>query len=427
MGRLIYNIFMPLVFIFFLPHLISKYRSRGGWKSTFGERFGRFGSRKEELSKFRGAVWIHAVSVGETIVALSLIRIYSEKYPDRKFILSTTTTTGQDVARKQAPGNTAVIFCPLDFTWMVRRTLKLFSPSLLVIFETEIWPNLVAISKQRGIPVALVNGRLSDHSASGYSKLKCFFAPLLEKFDLIMAQSEADAKRFLAVSPGANVCNGGNMKFDQQLPVLPECNEVKRFLGTDEEEIQVIFAASTHPGEEKLFAECFKELKEEFPALKLVIVPRHAERGEDIARILEDEKLSFVRKSLNVPPEEPVDVLLADTTGEMVKLMKDADIVIVGKSFAGQDEGHNLIEPALLSKAIVTGTVLRNFRRLLELLLENSAVLTAADSELTGILRRLLSEPEWRKQLGERAAGVIGKNSGATMVAVEKLEALIRS
>ena len=129
MGRFIYNLLMPLVFLVFLPRLIFKYRSRGGWKDTYGERFARFGSRIAELKKFRGAIWVHAVSVGETIVALSMIRRYQERFPERKFILSTTTTTGQDVARANVPENTAVIFCPLDFPWMVARTLDILRPA----------------------------------------------------------------------------------------------------------------------------------------------------------------------------------------------------------------------------------------------------------------------------------------------------------
>ena len=174
MGRFIYNLLMPPVFLAFLPRLIVKYRSRGGWKDTYGERFARFGSREAELKKFHGAVWIHAVSVGETIVALSMIRRYLERFPKRKFILSTTTTTGQDVARANIPENTTVIFCPLDFPWMVARTLDLLRPSQLVIFETELWPNLIAVSAKRNIPVTLVNGRLSDKSARGYRRLRMF-------------------------------------------------------------------------------------------------------------------------------------------------------------------------------------------------------------------------------------------------------------
>ena len=418
MGRFIYNLLMPVAFLVYLPKLIFRYRTRCGWKDTFGERFGLYGKRERELKHFRGAAWIHAVSVGETLVALSMIRKYHALHPERKFVLSTTTTTGQELARNNVPENTAVIFCPIDFPWMVKRCLDLLQPSQLVIFETEIWPNMISLAKKRDIPVILVNGRLSDRSARGYRRMKMFFAPLLRQFDLILAQSESDAERFLSVAPDANVRNGGNLKFDQKLPELVPDNLLSAYLG----EGQVILAGSTHPGEEELIVKCYAELKPEFPQLKLALVPRHAERGDDIAEMLKKCGQSYARRSSGAFPEEKVDVLLADTTGEMTQFMKDADVVIMGKSFAGHDEGHNLIEPALLSKAIITGTLLRNFRFLLGILQQANAVVTANDSELSDVLRKLLKDEKLRAELGDRAFRTIGSNGGAVDRAIEALE-----
>ena len=176
----IYNLLLPLAFLFFVPGLILKYRNRGGWKSTYGERFARFKSeRLEELANFKGAIWIHSVSVGETMISLGFIKRYLERNPEQKFIISTTTTTGQELARNRCPKNTAVIFCPIDFKWMVKRTFNIIQPSQLVIFETELWPNLLNEAAKRGIPVSLVNGRMSDHSSKGYRRARLFFAPVL--------------------------------------------------------------------------------------------------------------------------------------------------------------------------------------------------------------------------------------------------------
>ena len=422
MGRFFYNLVMPLAFLVYLPKLIFRYRTRCGWKDTFGERFGFYGKRERELKSFRGAIWVHAVSVGEALVALSMIRKYHSLHPERKFVISTTTTTGQELARNNVPENTTVIFCPIDFPWMVKRCLDLLQPAQLVIFETEIWPNMIALAKKRDIPVMLVNGRLSDRSARGYRRLKIFFAPLLNKFDLILAQSENDAERFLSVSPKAKVQNGGNLKFDQKLPVLTEENLLSKYLG----EGKVILAGSTHPGEEELIVNCFAELKPEFPQLKLALVPRHAERGDDIVEMLKRSRYTFARRSAGTFPEDKVDILLADTTGEMTQFMKDADVVIMGKSFAGHDEGHNLIEPALLSKAIVTGPRLRNFRFLLGILKQAHAVITANDGELTGALRELLKDDKLRAELGDRAFRTIGSNGGATDRAIEALERALK-
>ena len=425
MLNFIYNLFLPIGFLFFVPGLLIKYRSRGGWKATYGERFGRFTpERREELAAFHGAIWIHAVSVGETVVALSLIGSYLKRFPDRKFILSTTTTTGQELARRRAPANTAVIFCPIDFRWMVRRTFDVLQPAMLAIFETEIWPNLIGEARRRGIPAVLVNGRMSDHSAAGYRKARIFFDPLLRAFDALLVQTQADADRYLSISPAAKVIVNGNLKFDQSVPETIEELRLGEYFGPGEH--PVLLAASTHPGEEALVASSYRELKERFPALKLVLVPRHAERGADIAAMLAEKGFSFCRRSLGELPAEPVDVLLADTTGEMFKFMNAADIVVMGKSLAGHDEGHNLIEPALLAKPIVTGHVLRNFRYLLDALSAADALVTVAnDTELTPRLAELLEKPELRRELGERACETIRRHRGAADRTVDVLEKLL--
>lgn len=425
MFRFFYNLFLPIGFLFFVPGLLLKYRNRGGWKDTFGERFGHFTpKRMEELKAFHGAIWVHAVSVGEAVIALSMIREWHALHPERKFVISTTTTTGQELVRKQLPPNSAAIFCPIDFLWMVRRTLRVLQPAMLVIFETEIWPNMIAESRRAGIPVALVNGRMSDHSASGYRRARFFFDPLLRLFQLISVQTEADAERYKSVSPGAVVTVSGNLKFDQKTPENLPDPEYGRYFGPGKH--RILLAASTHPGEEELVAETFRELVPEMPDLRLVLVPRHAERGTDIAAMLTRLGLSYARRSRQTEANPPVQVLLADTTGEMLKLMKGADVVIMGKSLAGHDEGHNLIEPALLDKPIVTGHVLRNFRFIQKVLLQEHALVTVTrDSELVEQLRKLLPDEQLRRELGERAGAAIRRHAGATRRTVEALEKLL--
>ena len=421
MWKLLYNLFLPAGFLFFLPSLIIKYRNRGGWKDTYSERFGRFTpQRRKELEAFRGAVWIHAVSVGETVVALSMIRSYLKLHPERKFVISTTTTTGQELARKNAPENCTVIFAPIDFPFIIKQTMDLIQPAVLAIFETELWPNLIWSCRKRGVPVALVNGRISDHSRRGYSKLRCFFKPLLENFDIMMMQSPEDEERIKSISPEAVTMMTGNLKFDQQLPENLETPGYESCFGTGK---MILLGASTHSGEEALIAETFSELKKEFPSLKLVLVPRHAERADDVIAELDKLGLSWHRRTAAAPPQQEVDVLLADTTGEMLKLMNGADVVIMGKSLAGHDEGHNLIEPALLHKPIVTGHVLRNFRVLLALLRDGDGVVTIADDrELLPKLAELFRSPELRKNYGERGFELVSANRGAAARSIAELE-----
>ncbi len=425
MLRFIYNLFLPVGFLFFIPGLWFKYRNRGGYKATFGERFGHFKpERLKELADYHGAVWIHAVSVGEAVVALNMLKQWQALEPQRKFVISTTTTTGQELVRNQLPPNTAAIFAPIDFIWMVRKALKAVRPSLLVIFETEIWPNLVWETRRSGVPVSLVNGRMSDRSARGYRRARIFFGPLLRRFNLISVQTEADAERYKTVSPRANVITTGNLKFDQSVPAELPDPEYAKYFGPGK--FDIILGASTHAGEEALIAETCKELLPEFPQLRLVLVPRHAERGNDIAEILRRLGLSFVRRSTREFPEAPVQALLADTTGEMLRLMSRADIVIMGKSLAGHDEGHNLIEPALLNKPIVTGHVLRNFRFIQKVLLQGHALVSViSDSELKDQLRKLLADRALREELGRRAGDTIRRHAGATGRTIRALQKLL--
>lgn len=419
---LLYNLFMPVGFLFFIPGLLWKLWRRPGWKKTFGERFGHFSAaRRQELAAYRGGIWVHAVSVGESVIALALVKKLLAENPGLKVVLSTGTTTGQDLVRKQLPEGAAAIFCPLDFRWMVRRTLKLLQPKLLVILETEIWPNLVLEAHRSGAHTALVNARMSDRSARGYRRFRCFFAPLLAQFDMIAAQSDADAERFRSVSPQAMVRSCGNLKFDQSVPADLTAPDWSEYFGAAAG--PVLLGASTHPGEEELLARTFLELKKSLPSLRLVLVPRHAERGGEVMETLRRLGIATLRRSSGERPVAPVDCLLADTTGEMLKWMAGADVVVMGKSLAGHDEGHNLIEPALLKKAIVTGGRLRNFRFLLQILKEHGAVATVDDdAELRPVLARLLADEAARRSLGEAAFAAVSVHAGATRKTLEALE-----
>ncbi|WP_176013810.1 3-deoxy-D-manno-octulosonic acid transferase [Victivallis sp. Marseille-Q1083] len=419
---LIYHILFPIGFLLFLPGLLYKLWRRPGWKTTFAERFGHFSpERRARLASGRGAIWLHSVSVGETVIALALLKHYQATYPDHKFVLSTTTTTGQALARSKAPEGVEVIFCPIDFFPFVRRTMTLVQPSLLVILETEIWPALIYEAKRVGCSLALVNARMSDRSSRGYYRFRKFFRPLLEEFDLIATQSEADAERFRHVSPAAAVVPVGNLKFDQPVPADLQPVDLNRYFGPGPH--LILLGASTHPGEEELIASVFRNLQPAFPPLRLVLVPRHAERGSEIAAMLQKQSLKFARRSREAAAAEPVDCLLADTTGEMLKLMAAADVVVMGKSLAGQDEGHNLIEPALLAKPIVTGSVLRNFRFILQILTEADAVrLVENDDRLQPVLTQLFADAAQRRQLGERAYAAVARHAGATAKVIKLLE-----
>ncbi len=284
---LVYNLFFPLVFLFFLPGLIVKLIRRSGYKKTYLERFGIFGAdRRRELKEWRGATWLHAVSVGETNLTLPLLKAWAEAEPDRKFILSTTTTTAQEIARtKTDPTRVKVIFCPIDWCFFVWSAMRLIRPAKLVIFETELWPQLISSAKRSGAKLMLANTRISDHSFRGYRRFRIFIAPMLRKFDHICAQTELDRERLLTIAPGiddrVSVC--GNIKFDQAPPAGNGADFPAIF---GESGITVLLAASTHNPEEPLILDTFMALQKEFPALRLALVPRHAERGGAIERMI---------------------------------------------------------------------------------------------------------------------------------------------
>jgi 3-deoxy-D-manno-octulosonic-acid transferase len=422
----IYNLLFPLAFIFFVPGMIIKLIRRPGHKKTFMERFAVFSAdRKKRLAEYHGAIWVHAVSVGEAVIATAMIEKWQEADPEKKFVLSTTTTTGQELARKKVSNDVEVIYCPVDFILFVRKVLRLIQPSMLLIFETEIWPNMIAEAKKSGAKVALVNARMSDRSARGYYRWRHFFRPILNKFDIIGVQTQQDKERYAAVAPAANIEVTHNMKFDQEIPVNFKSIDLGSYFGSGEH--QILLAASTHPGEEKLIAEVFSGLKNDFPSLRLVIVPRHTERGNEIVKILNELHLSFRRRSEDDGCEDKnVDVLLADTTGEMLAFMQAADVVIMGKSLAGQNEGHNIIEPALLGKAIVCGDVLKNFRFILNIFKNNNALVTIdCDEQLADVLKELFCDEKRREKLGSKAQQVVNSQQGATNNTIKSLEAIL--
>ena len=365
-----YRILFPLIFLFFVPAMIVKLIRRPGYKKTYWERFAIFSrERKTEIRKnWQNAIWIHAVSVGETNLALTTIKRWNERIPGKRFILSTTTTTAQEIARNKAPENVFVIFCPLDFHYFICKTMNLLNASALVIFETELWPDMIAVAKKRKMKLALVNSRISDKSFSGYRRFRVFFRDFLNSFDLISAQTNLDKERLCAVAPqlAERVLVNGNIKFDQTPPAGPGF-DFSPYFGDAAK--TVVLAASTHGPEEQLILDSWLKVRQNYPDARLAVVPRHAERGGEIEKQIRNAGLTCFRKSNQSGDPLPVDCLLADTTGELGRMIASADLVLMGKTFAGNREGQNIIEPAIMGKPIISGPELINFRQAMEALL----------------------------------------------------------
>lgn len=418
MPMLIYNLVFPVLFILYLPFYLVKLARRGGLNRLFWERLGIYTRRQlEAIGKLDRPVWIHAVSVGEAVAAAGFIARWREREPATDFILSTTTTTGHAMAGRNLPPGVALVYCPVDLRLVVRRALRLANPRSLVIFEVEYWPNLITQAAKRGAAVILANGRMSDKSAAGYARHAWFFRPLFRRFSLFCMQSEADVERVRKIVGGAVpavACS--TMKFDQVADVSTADKSAifTEVFGPGERLIWT--AGSTHANEEALIADTFNALKPSFPALKLVLVPRHHERTGDVERVLQDRQISYrlLKRPNSETPPTPVDVLLVNTTGELMGFYGASDIVYVGKSLAGCTGGHNIIEPAIFGKAIIHGPNMQNFRLVAQLFREAGATVEVPeDSRLLPEMQHLCSSPQRRAELAGKARRVVAGGRGA--------------
>lgn len=424
-NSILYNLIFIPAFLLYLPFFIKRLIQRGVGTADFGERFGLFSKEKKELlARHKKPIMIHAVSVGEVIAALNFMKRWQERDSSVQFVLSVTTTTGHAMALKKLLPGTSLIYSPLDFLWSVQSTLRQVDPSMLVIFEVEIWPNLIRQTKKSGAVLALVNCRMSDSSSTGYARFKWFFKPLFDAFDLICAQSSTDIQRLAAITGSRKrtlLCN--TMKFDQQPPVLAASGNRKQFVKEVFADHSLVFAAaSTHAGEEEMILEVFKELQREHSGFKLILTPRHSERSAEVEKVIQRHGLSYT-KLQGAHPQTGVDVLLVNTTGELINFLAVSDIVFVGKSMCGNHGGHNIIEPALLGKVVIHGSNMENFQYVVDAFQEEEASLMVTNKqELAESLSQLLSDDLYRKQIAGKAIEVVEKYRGAIDKTIDSLQ-----
>ena len=392
------------------------------------ERFGAVGVGPAD----RPTLWFHAVSVGETLAVEPLVRAAVEALPGWRVVLSTTTATGQRVARERFPDLEVFTF-PLDLPFAVSRALDRVRPAAVCLVETEIWPNFLAACRRRGVRVALVNGRLSDNSFRGYRRAGRLLAPVLAGVDLFLMQSEADAERIRALgAEPARVVVAGNLKYDVDREALEaRLSErragVERDLGLPDPRPLVV-AGSTAPGEEAMIAEALAELRTR-PGLagtRVLVAPRHPERFDDAARAFEAHGFAVARRSRPAGAAE-ADVLLLDTIGELAAVYAHADVVFVGGSLVPRG-GHNILEPALYERAVVVGPHTENFRQIVGDFRAAGAVeqlaAGAGARELADALGRLLADAAEARRMGERASGVLDANRGATARSLDHVRTL---
>ena len=434
MRWIIYDFIFVLLYILLLPHFALRMVRRGGYRERFGDRFGRLPRDiVDTLKASKGRIWIHAVSVGEVFVAGQVMREMRAQDPSLRFLLSTTSSTGWVQAQKQLTADDILIYCPLDISCCVRRVVALVEPKALILTESEIWPNLIRICSQRGIPVFLVNARVSDRSAPRYAKLRWWFRPVFRMFSLIMAQSALDRDRLVAAGADAGrikVC--GSFKFDVAQRNEARERELREWLASHDvtPDALILLGGSTWPGEDFILADIYRELFESCPALRLVIVPRHFEKADDVERTITRSGLMCVRKSRGDSSPEvvgkgPPPVLLADTTGELMGFYGLADIVFVGKSLY-EHGGQNMIEPCLCGAAVIVGPHTENFRPVMDDLLDEDAIIQVmADDMVMNAVERLLKDADARRALGQRASRGVEERGGVVGRCVESMLELL--
>lgn len=423
---IVYNFFFPVVFLFMLPKFVSRMLKRGGYGALFEQRVGHFGHNTKAQLREHRRVWVHAVSVGEIYVALRFMKAWREQHPETFFALSTTTSTAHAIGRREIDPRDVLFYFPVDLPVIVRKVLRIVNPSRLILVEGEFWPNLIRLADKQGIPVSLINGRMSERSYKGYRKLRSLTADVLRRVDPICVQGAVDAERMVGIgAPAEHVHIMGTVKFDvaERNPEGEQtAQEVLRRLGLPGSAV-VLLGGSTWPGEEAVLCEIYKRLRERHPELFLVLVPRHVERAAEIVECLGSQRLSHVRRSrlgAGTLPELP-DVLFVDTTGELGNFYAAADIVFVGKSLL-EHGGQNPIEPAMCGKAVVVGPNMENFPAVMPVFLENEAIVQVKDATaLEAALDRLLADEAARAALGRRAAKVVEENRGMIQKTVRLL------
>ena len=358
-------------------------------------------------------VWIHAVSVGEVQAAQPLIKHLLGREPPLQVLVTTTTPTGAARLKELFGDSVTHRYTPYDLPEVVRRFLDRVRPGLAIVMETEIWPNTLAQCAARGIPALLANARLSERSARGYARFPRLVGETLRRLDLIAAQGEADARRFVALGADpARVQVTGSIKFDQRLPAsLQDQSEAMRRLWGVGRPVWV--AASTHEGEDEPILAAHREIRARVPNALLVLVPRHPERFERVAGLVARAGLSLAKRSTGTCCTAETAVFLGDTMGELPVFLAAADAAFIGGSLVPTG-GHNLLEAAAVGVPVATGPHVFNFAAIVELLLAEGAAALVQDSQaLAELIARWLGDAALRAQIGENGRRVVAQNRGA--------------
>lgn len=424
----LYSVVLAAAMLLSLPYWLYQMVRRGKYRTGFAERIGRVPLRllaaESNNRERRRVIWIHAVSVGEVLAVSGLVEEMRRSFSGYRVVVSTTTDTGQQLARRRF-GEENVFYFPMDFAFAIRPYFKALQPELVVLAETEFWPNFLRLTQASGARVAVVNARISDRSWPSYKRFRWALRRMLAHVDIFLAQTEQDGARLQSIGAnGERVQVTGNLKYDISLPVTPPIVESLRVSLAAERAGPVLVCGSTVEGEESPLLNAFEKVRVEHPRSVMILAPRHPERFDEVAILLKQMGLTSYRRSLWHGESLAGGVLLVDSIGELAGLYALADIAFVGGSLVPRG-GHNIIEPAQHGVAIMVGNHTENFRDIVALFQSRDALRVVSLAELPLTLMRLLANDSERLALGGRAEETIRSQTGATVRTLQALQELL--
>ena len=435
MIRVIYTLLYSLAFVLLSPMFVYKMWKRGKYRENFWQRFGFYSKelRQQLADKKERRCWIQAVSVGEVNVALLFIDALRRKFPDVRIIVTTTTSTGYALAYERLPQEVELLYFPQDFPWSIRRAYDLIQPDFIVLMESELWPNHIWAGARRGVPLFLVNGRMSPRSERGYKRLGWLSRQVSNKLSLVCAQSQEDAGNFTAIGvPAGRVHMTGNMKYDASMPRAEVQSvdpiQLLKQIGVSPAQ-PILVAGSTHPGEEEILLDALINLRAKFPHLFLILVPRHVERTREVVDVARRKQVKFILRSDVGPRLEqtatPYECLIVNTTGELKWFYKVATVIFVGKSLVGQG-GQNIVEAAASGHPVVFGLNMQNFRAIARQFVAEGACIQVPDADgLRRAVQELLGDANRRQAISAAAHRVIQSNVGSTERSVQLIAKML--